>query len=118
MEYVTIEIPVHLWWQVDGCVDNSMAIDAVEAVIATTMAGSCVRDAGWRASAAFDGERDQYGWPPRNHPLPIVLRARIGSGPSHSSTAGSRMRRTRAQPRCARSSFGLCAIGEQGLGAD
>lgn len=74
MEYVTIEIPVHLWWQVDGCVDNSMAIDAVEAVIATAMAGSCVRNAGWRASAAFDGERDQYGWPPQNHPLAVVLR--------------------------------------------
>ncbi|GGM35597.1 hypothetical protein [Microbacterium saperdae] len=74
MEYLTIEIPVHLWWRVDGCVDNSMAIDAVEAVIETTMVGSCVRDAGWRASAAFDGERDQYGWPPQRHPLPIVLR--------------------------------------------
>ena len=29
MRYVTIEIPVRLWQRVDGCVDNSMAIDVV-----------------------------------------------------------------------------------------
>ncbi|WP_062467529.1 hypothetical protein [Demequina maris] len=74
MRYVTIEIPVRLWHRVDGCVDNSMAIDVVEGVVETTIAGSCVRDAGWRASAAHEGERDGYGWPPRDHLLAITLR--------------------------------------------
>ncbi len=74
MRYLTIEIPVGLWQRVDGCVDNSMAIDVVDGVMETVIAGSCVRDAGWRASAAHEGERDGYGWPPRDHPLAITLR--------------------------------------------
>ncbi len=74
MRYLTIEIPVRLWQRVDGCVDNSMAIDAVDGVIETAIAGSCVRDAGWRASAAYEGDRDPYGWPPREHRLAITLR--------------------------------------------
>ncbi len=74
MRYLTIEIPVRLWQRVDGCVDNSLAIDAVDGVIETVIAGSCVRDAGWRASAAHEGDRDSYGWPPREHPLAITLR--------------------------------------------
>lgn len=74
MRYLTIEIPVRLWHRVDGCVDNSMAIDVVDGVMATVIAGSCVRDAGWRASASHEGERDEHGWPPRDHPLAITLR--------------------------------------------
>ena len=74
MRYLTIEIPVRLWHSVDGCVDNSMALDVVDGIIETVMAGSCVRDAGWRASAAYEGERDSLGWPPGDHPLAITLR--------------------------------------------
>lgn len=96
MEYLAIEIPVHLWWRVDGCIDNSMSIDAVDAVVETTMAGSCVRDAGWRASAAFDGERDQYGWPPQHHPLPIVLRTAQSLSRDSRQTDADRVERTLA----------------------
>ena len=74
MQYLTIEVPVRLWHGVDGCVDNSMAIDVVDGVMDTVIAGSCVRDAGWRAAAAYKGERDALGWPPREHPLAITLR--------------------------------------------
>ncbi|MFE5671058.1 hypothetical protein ACFQ58_05545 [Agromyces sp. NPDC056523] len=74
MQYVTIEMPVRLWQRVDGCVDNSMAVDVVDAVMESVVAGSCVQDAGWRASAAYSGERDQFGWPPSEHLLPITLR--------------------------------------------
>lgn len=74
VRYLTIEIPVRLWQRVDGCVDNSMAIDMVDGIMGTVMNGACVREAGWRASAAYEGERDAYGWPPRDHPLPITLR--------------------------------------------
>ncbi|MFS0853912.1 hypothetical protein [Microbacterium sp. 179-I 3D4 NHS] len=74
MRYLTIEIPVRWWQRVDGCVDNSIAIDVVDGVMETVIAGSCVRDAGWRAAAAYEGERDGYGWPPPEHPLAITLR--------------------------------------------
>ncbi len=74
MRYLTIEIPVGSWQRVDGCVDNSMALDVVDGVMQTVIAGSCVRDAGWRASASYEGERDTSGWPPREHPLAITLR--------------------------------------------
>ncbi|MFB6611801.1 hypothetical protein ACFCVO_15840 [Agromyces sp. NPDC056379] len=74
MRYLTIEIPVQLWQRIDGCVDNSMAIDVVNGIMDTVIAGSCIRDEGWRASAAYEGERDLYGWPSREHPLAITLR--------------------------------------------
>lgn len=74
MRYLTIEIPVRLWHRIDGCVDNSMAIDVVDGVMETVIAGSCVRDAGWRASAAHEGEHDEYGWPPHDQLLAITLR--------------------------------------------
>lgn len=74
MRYLTIEIPVRLWQRVDGCVDNSTAIDVVDGIMETVIAGSCVRDAGWRASAAYEGERDEHGWPPQEYPLAITLR--------------------------------------------
>lgn len=51
-----------------------MAIDVVDGIMETVMTGACVREAGWRASAAFEGERDTYGWPPHDHLLPITLR--------------------------------------------
>ena len=51
-----------------------MAIDVVDGIIETVIAGSCARDAGWRAAAAYEGDRDSYGWPPREHPLAITLR--------------------------------------------
>lgn len=75
MEYLSVEIPVRLWQVIDGSVDNTMAVDVVDTPAATesVMIGSCVRDAGWRA-AAHHGGLDQYGWPPRDHRLPIVLR--------------------------------------------
>lgn len=74
VRYLMVEIPVRLWQRVDGCVDNSMAIDVVDGLMGTVIAGSCVRDAGWRASAAHEGERDEYGWPPRDCLLAITLR--------------------------------------------
>lgn len=74
MEYVTIDVPVRLWHLVDGAVDNSMALDVVDAIMPSVLAGACVRDAGWRAAAESPGPRDQYGWPPPDHPLRIVLR--------------------------------------------
>jgi hypothetical protein len=74
VEYLTIAIPVALWHVIDGCVDNSMALDVVEGDVQTLTAGSRVRDAGWRASAAYDGPRGDYGWPPADHLLPITLR--------------------------------------------
>lgn len=74
VRYLTIEIPVRLWQRVDGCVDNSMAVDAVDGITETVIAGSCIRDAGWRASAASEAQRDSYGWPPREHLLVITLR--------------------------------------------
>jgi hypothetical protein len=49
-------------------------VDVVDAIMESVIAGSFVRDAGWRASAAYSGQRDQYGWPPPEHRLPIVLR--------------------------------------------
>lgn len=74
MQYLTIEMPVRVWQRVDGCVDNSMAVDVVNAIMESVISGSCVRDAGWRASSAYAGDRDQYGWPPSEHLLTIVLR--------------------------------------------
>ncbi|WP_336855454.1 hypothetical protein [Sinomonas albida] len=74
MQYLTIEVPVWMWQRVDGCTDNSMAIDAVDAITETLLVGACVRDAGWRAAAAYQGEHDQFGWPPRAYPLPVTLR--------------------------------------------
>lgn len=74
MRYLTIEIPVRLWHRVDVCVDNSMAIDVVEGIMETVIAGACIRDGGWRASAAYEGALDPHGWPPRAHLLPITLR--------------------------------------------
>ncbi|UJP11579.1 hypothetical protein L2X99_08915 [Microbacterium sp. KUDC0406] len=65
---------MRLWQRLDGCADNSMAIDVVDANMETVIAGSCVRDAGWRASAASVCERDRYGWPPSEQLLPITLR--------------------------------------------
>lgn len=74
MRYLTIEIPVRLWQRVDRCVDNSTAIDVVDGVMETVIAGSCARDAGWRAAAAYEGECDHFGWPPPEYPLAITLR--------------------------------------------
>lgn len=74
MRYVTIRIPVADWQRVDACVDNSMAIDAVDGLVETMMSGACVRDAGWRAAHLYPGERDAGGWPPREHILPLTLR--------------------------------------------
>ncbi|GAB3595286.1 hypothetical protein [Microbacterium tumbae] len=74
MQYLTLEIPVHIWQRVDGRVDDSMALDVVDAIMESVIAGSCLRDAGWRASAAFTGERDEFSWPPPDEPLPITLR--------------------------------------------
>ena len=74
MQYLTIDFPVRWWQLIDGCVDNSTSIDVVDGVIATVATGACVRDAGWRAAAAYDGERDSYGWPPADWTLPITLR--------------------------------------------
>lgn len=65
---------MRLWQRIDGCIDNSMVIDVLDGVMETVSAGSCVRDAGWRASALYVGERDDDGWPPREHPLAITLR--------------------------------------------
>lgn len=73
VEYLAIDVPVGLWLHVDGCVDNSVAIDVVELIMDSVIIGSCVRDEGWRKSAAYQGERDAYGWPPTDHLLPIVL---------------------------------------------
>ena len=73
MDYITVSIPVHLWVHVDGIVDNSVAVDVVEADMESVTAGACVRDAGWRA-AAGEPDRDQYGWPPVDHVLEITLR--------------------------------------------
>ncbi|OJU39539.1 MAG: hypothetical protein BGN97_05645 [Microbacterium sp. 69-10] len=74
MRYLTVPVPVRLWLPVDGCVDNSMSIDVVDGIMESVIAGSCVRDAGWRAAAAFEGEPDGFGWPPRDHRLAITLR--------------------------------------------
>jgi hypothetical protein len=54
--------------------DNTMAVDVVDGIMESMLAGSCVRDAGWRASAEYQGSRDQYGWPPGEHLLGITLR--------------------------------------------
>ena len=74
VEYLTVDITVREWQLVDGAVDNSMAVDAVDGVAKTLMVGACVRDAGWRASATYAGDRDEYGWPPLEHLLPLTLR--------------------------------------------
>ena len=74
MDYIPVEVPVRLWWLVDGCVDNTMSVDAVDLVADSLLAGACVRDAGWRASSDFVGNRDQYGWPTAEQLLRIVLR--------------------------------------------
>lgn len=74
MDYVSIDVPVRLWHLVDGAADNSMALDVVDAIMPSVLAGACVRDAGWRASAEYSGPRDRYGWPPPDHALRIVLR--------------------------------------------
>lgn len=63
-----------LWQRVDGCVDNSVAIDVVDLDMESVTAGSCVRDAGWRAAASYAGEPDPFGWPPLEHLLPATLR--------------------------------------------
>lgn len=70
--YVTIDIPVRLWLPADGCIDNSMAIDAVEGDVVTLMNGAVVREAGWRAAAASHTDAST-GWPPAEHLLRIVL---------------------------------------------
>jgi len=51
-----------------------MAIDVVDAIIESVIAGSCVRDAGWRAAAEYEGTHDEFGWPPPEHLLSITLR--------------------------------------------
>lgn len=74
MDYRKLDIAVSQWQVIDGCVDNSMSVDVVEGEILSTLHGGVVRDAGWRASAHFQGERDRYGWPPQEHLLEIELR--------------------------------------------
>ena len=74
MEYVTLDIPVRTWLRIDACADNSMALDVVEALMESVLAGAAVREAGWRAAAEYAGELDPFGWPPQAHPLRIVLR--------------------------------------------
>lgn len=66
-------MPVSLWHAVDGVADNAMAVDVVDGVMEAVIVGACVRDAGWRASAEFQGARDQYGWPPQDHLLSVTL---------------------------------------------
>lgn len=74
VRYMTVEIPVWLWQRIDGCVDNSMAVDLVNGGMEPGIAASCVRDARWRASAGYGDERASFGWPPREHSLAIMLR--------------------------------------------
>lgn len=38
-----------------------MAINVVDGIMETMIAGSCIRDSGWRAAAAYEGERDPGG---------------------------------------------------------
>ncbi|GAT74740.1 hypothetical protein MHM582_3248 [Microbacterium sp. HM58-2] len=73
VEHLKIAVPAGLWTRVDSCVDNTMATDVVELNMESVINGACVRDVGWRASAAFDGERDEWGLPPLDHLLPVVL---------------------------------------------
>lgn len=74
MRYVTIGIPVAVWQSVDVTTGNTLAVDVVEGVMETVMIGECVRDAGWRAASSYAGALDEYGWPPPDHVLDIVLR--------------------------------------------
>lgn len=48
-----------------------MAVDAVEDIVESLMAGSCLRDAGWRAAAEYPGSVDSYGWPPHDDVLRV-----------------------------------------------
>lgn len=75
MRYVTAPVPVEAWQRIDGCVDNSMSLDAVDGITETLLAGACVRDAGWRAAASHRGERDEHGWPRHGAHLNVTLRA-------------------------------------------
>jgi hypothetical protein len=74
MQYLSIAMPVRLWQRVDGGADNSAAVDVVEGIMESVIAGACVRDAGWRAAAAHPESLDQFGWPPPEQPLAITLR--------------------------------------------
>ncbi|MBO1769379.1 hypothetical protein [Agrococcus sp. TF02-05] len=73
MEYVQIELPVRDWQLVDACADNSASTDVVDLDIGSVTTSACVRDAGWRASAAFADEHDALGWPPADRMLAILL---------------------------------------------
>lgn len=58
---------------VDVCPDNSVAVDAIDLFMESVVNGCTTRDERLRASAAYEGERDEYGSPPPDHLLPIVL---------------------------------------------
>ena len=60
--YLTLAVPVRLWLGVDGCVDNSMALDAVGGDVTTLLHGAVVRDAGWRAAAERGAPDPATGW--------------------------------------------------------
>ncbi len=57
----------------DACADNTVSVDIEDGNIGALLAGAGVRDAGWRAADAYDGERE-LGWPPADYPLEVTLR--------------------------------------------
>lgn len=76
MNYLTADVPMPIWHQINGCTDNSMAVDIQSDegdVIETVSIGSCVQDAGWRAAALHTGSKDESGWPPDDDSLTITL---------------------------------------------
>ena len=84
---MSIDLPVCLWMHVDGCPDNSVAVDAIDVFMESVVIGCCTRDEGLRASAAYEGSATSM-----DHPRRICCRsfsnAPSGKGLSPNTTGG------------------------------
>lgn len=67
---ILISIECRLWLTVDGTLDNSVAIAAVDGDEETVERGRRVRHAGWAAMRSAP-ETNAIGWPPPEYSLPV-----------------------------------------------
>ncbi|MGF3055274.1 hypothetical protein [Microbacterium sp. YY-01] len=75
-ERVVIEVPMSFWHRVNGCVDNSIAVDVQScegAADETSKHGNRVMQAGWEAATAHPTTVQTSSWPPDDALLTVGL---------------------------------------------